>query len=135
MPRYTGGDITEISCQHTLGDFKFAPKSNESYTLDRGGIRVNDDANQITGSGTAIYQKNRVRWMFEGPIAVDFDSDNEMSSLATLAAHPDEGIWTIVLITGDVYKGKGMPVGDLQPDTNAATMTLKISGSGQLEKL
>lgn len=135
MANYIGGDILEIVCQHTLGDFRFAPKANESYTIDRGGIRVNDDASQITGQGTAIYQKNRVRWSMEGPIAVDFKSENEVVGLEKLAESSDEGVWTITLISGVIFKGKGTVVGDLQPDTNTAQMTLKVSGSGKLEKL
>jgi len=135
MAKYIGGDIIEVVCQHTLGEFRFSPKSNEDFTLDPGGIRTNDDANQITGSGQAIYQKNRVRWMAEGAVAVDYASGNEMEKLPLLAEHPDEGTWTITHISGTIWKGKGTIVGDIQPATNTAQMTLKISGSGKLEKL
>lgn len=135
MARYLGGDILEIVCQHTLGEFRFATKSNEDFNIDEGGIRVNDDANQITGNGQAIYQKNRVRWMVEGPIAVDFKAGTEQNTLNNLAEHPDEGTWTITHISGTIWKGKGKPVGDLQPSTNTAQMTLKISGGGKLEGL
>lgn len=136
MAKYLGGDIIEIVCQHpTLGEFRFSPKANESFTLDFGGIRTNDDASQITGNGQAIYQQNRVRWSFEGPIAVDFIANTEMNALPSLAGSSDEGVWTISHISGSIYKGKGIVVGDLQPDTNAATQTLKVSGSGKLEKL
>lgn len=132
---FLGGDILEIVCQHTLGEFRFQPKSNESYTIDPGGIRTGDDANQITSAGQMIAQKNRVRWSFEGPVAVDFDSDNELSNLSKLAAHPELGTWTISLISGVIYKGQGTVVGDLAADSNAATMPLKVAGSGKLEKL
>ena len=135
MARYLGGDILEIVCQHTLGEFRFAVKSNEDFNIDEGGIRVNDDANQITGNGQAIYQKNRVRWMLEGPIAVDFRLGTEQNALNKLAEHPDEGTWTITHISGTIWKGKGKPVGDLQPSTNTAQMTLKVSGGGKLERL
>lgn len=136
MANYLGGDIIEIVCQHpTLGEFRFAPKANESFTFDLGGIRANDDTSQITGAGEAIYQMNRVRWMFEGPVAIDFLSGNEMENLPKLSSDAEQGIWTISNIGGNIWKGKGRPVGDLQQDTNAATMTLKVSGSGKLEKL
>jgi hypothetical protein len=39
------------------------------------------------------------------------------------------------MINGAVYKGKGRPVGDIQTDSNAGTMTLKIAGGGTLEKI
>lgn len=135
MARYLGGDILEIVCQHTLGEFRFAAKSNEDFTVDEGGIRVNDDANQVTGNGQAIYQKNRVRWMLEGPIAIDLATGYEQNALSKMAEHPDEGTWTISHISGVVLKGKGVPVGDLQPSTNTAQMTLKVAGSGKLERL
>lgn len=132
---FLGGDILEIVCQHTLGEFRFQAKSNEAFTLDPGGVRTNDDANQITGGGQMIAQKNRVRWSMEGPIAVDFVSDNELKNLRELAAHPDLGTWTISHISGTIYKGQGTVVGDLNADTNAAQMTLKVAGSGVMEIL
>jgi len=135
MANYIFGDVTEIVCQHTLGEFRFSPKSNESFTFDKGGIRANDDANQITADGQMMSQLNRVRWSAEGPIAVDTISDNELENLANLASHPDLGTWTFSLISGTIYKGKGRPVGDLQADSNAGTMTLKVAGSNKLEKL
>lgn len=135
MAKFIGGDITEVVVQHTLGEFRFFPKSNEDFTLDPGGIRTNDDANQITGAGQAIYQKNRVRWMIEGVVAVDFIAGTEMEKLSLLAEHPDEGVWTITHISGTIWKGKGVVVGDIQPGTNTAQMTLKVSGSGKLERL
>lgn len=135
MARYLGGDILEIVCQHTLGEFRYSPKSNEDFTIDEGGIRVNDDTNQITGNGQAIYQKNRVRPMIEGPIAIDLATGYEQNSLSRMAEHPDEGTWTISHISGVTWKMKGVPVGDLQPSTNTSQMTLKVSGSGKLERL
>ena len=36
MANYIGGDIVEIVCNHpSLGDFRFSPKANESFTLTR----------------------------------------------------------------------------------------------------
>lgn len=133
MENFLGGDITEIVAKHpTLGDVRFHTKSNESYTMDRGGYRNNDDANQLTGSGKAIYQKNRVRWSLEGPVLVDFTSD---ATVEELSASSEEATWVISHISGAIYQGKGMIVGDLQPDTNTAQMTLKVSGGGKLEKI
>lgn len=136
MANYTGGDILEAVCNHpVLGSFRFQAKANEAFTLDKGGIRNADDTNSITGSGQAIYQKNRARWSLEGQVAVDFLSDNEMAGLSALAASPIEGIWTLSHISGAIYKGSGMPVGDLNPDTNTAQIKLKVAGSNQLQKI
>lgn len=136
MANFIGGDIIEAVCSHpTLGDFRFQAKSNESFTMDKGGIRTNDDANSVTGAGEMIQQMNRVLWSVEGPVAVDMLSDNEIDGVPKLAASPELGTWTFTHISGAIYKGKGKPVGDIQWDTNTAQKTLKVAGGGQLEKI
>lgn len=136
MPKYTGGDLLEITCNHpTLGNFVFATKSNESYTLDPGGMRSNDDANMVTGAGDFIDQTNRVRWGFEGPIMADFNSGNEIDNLPLLAQSPELGTWTFSHISGVVWRGRGKFVGDINVDTNTAQITAKLAGGGILEKL
>lgn len=135
MANYTNGDVEEIVCQHTLGEFRFYPKANESGTLDKGGVRANDDASQVTSNGQMMSQMNRVRWSFEVPIAVDTINDKEAEDVNNLMKHPDLGVWTFSMLNGAVYKGKGRPVGDSQADTNAGTMTLKVAGGGVLEKI
>lgn len=136
MPKFIGGDLTEITCNHpTLGSFNFATKSNESYTLDPGGKRSNDDAGMVAGDGTFIDQMNSVRWSFEGPLMADFDSGNELENLPKLAASSELATWTFSHISGVVWTGKGKIVGDINVDTNTAQMTAKLAGGGILEKL
>ena len=136
MPKYTGGDLIEITCNHpTLGNFNFATKSNESYSLDPGGKRSNDDAAMVAGDGTFIDQINNVRWSFEGPLIADFDSGNEIENLPKLAESIELGTWTFSHITGVVWTGKGKLVGDISIDTNTAQLTAKIAGGSKLEKL
>lgn len=136
MANYIFGDADEIVCQHTLGEFRFAPKSNESFTVDMGGVRVNDDANQVTANGQNMKQMNRAKWSVEGPVAVDMTSTNTtLDDIAKLCAHPDDGVWTFSFLNGAIFRGKGSPVGDVQGDSNAGTVTLKVSGGGKLEKL
>lgn len=136
MPKYIGGDITEIVCSHpTLGDFRFQAKSNEAFTIDAGGVRNNDDANSVTGAGSLIQQKNRVGWSVEGSIVTDFSSGNETEKLPQIAESAEEATWSFTHISGTIWQGKGIIVGDLQPDTNAATMSLKIFGGGVLRKI
>ena len=134
MPK--GGDLIEITWNHpTLGTGSIYPKANESSTYDPGGLRSADDANMIDGAGRMIDQVSRVRWSMETTIAVDLVDENTMQVLANLAASPQEADWTFTNANGSVYKGKGKPVGDLQPDGLASTMTLKVSGGGTLQKL
>lgn len=136
MPKYAGGDLLEITVNHpTLGNFNFATKANESYTLDPGGYRSNDDANGVSGDGTFIDQVNRVRWSFEGPIIADFDSNNELENLPLLAESSELGTWTFSHISGVVWTGKGKFVGDIQVDTNTAQISGKIAGSNRIQKL
>jgi len=126
MANYSFGDIDEIVCQHALGDFRFEGKSGESYTLDMGGIRANDDANQVTTGGKLMSQLNRVRGSFEGVVANDTENQ-AITDAAKLSGHPELGTWTISFNNGKVLKGKGRPVGDIQEDSNAGTFTLKIA--------
>lgn len=136
MPKFIGGDIVEIVCKHPdLGEFRFQVKSNESFNVDPGGLRSNDDANMISGAGDMIDQINRVRPSMEGPVAVDLISGNEIDNLPELAASPILGVWTLTHISGKVYKMSGKPVGDLVVDSNTAQLPLKVAGSGKLETL
>ena len=132
----TGGDLIEVTCNHpTLGSFNFNTKAGEAYTMDPGGYRSNDDASGITGNGVFMDQVSRVRWSFEGPLAVDFISDNEVSNLPLLAESYELATWTFSHISGVVWRGKGKIVGDFNVDTLAASSTVKIAGGGKLEKL
>ncbi len=133
---FVAGDMEEIVCSHSeLGDFRFQAKANEDYTIDSGGIRNNDDANSVTGSGQAIVVKNRRGWEVEGPIACDLASAYEEEALNALAAHPVDGVWTFSHISGMIRKGTGRPVGDIQAAGNTGQMSIKIAGGGKLEKI
>lgn len=136
MPKFIGGDIVELVCKHpTLGESRYQVKANETFNVDTGGLRSNDDANMVSGGGEMIDQINRIRPSMEGPVVVDFISGNELNNLTALAASPDQGTWTLSHISGAVYKMKGKPVGDLVADSNTAQMPLKIAGSGRMEQL
>ena len=136
MAIYITGDVIEVVVNHpVLGSYRFSPKANEAFTLDKGGIRTDDDESSVTGGGQGIYKKNMKRWSIEGPAAVDFLSDNEMGGLNALSASPVEGIITITHISGQIYKATGMPVGEQKTDTNTGTVSMKFAGGGNLEPL
>lgn len=126
MANYSFGDCDEIVCQHSTGEYRFKPKSNEDSTVDPGGIRANDDANQITSDGILMSQLNRVRGSVEQPVAVN-NNLFELNNASLLAGHPDLGTWTFSYLNGIILKGKGRPVADLQYASNAGTMTLKVA--------
>lgn len=137
MANTLGGDILEITFNHpTIGAGRFAPKANEDTTFDKGGFRATDDANGVDGSGAPITQLNRVRWMFEGPVAWDNGNDPDAADrLIQLSGSPVDADWTFTHINGNVYAGKGRPVGDIQVNANSGIISMKISGGGTLDKI
>ncbi|OJV51646.1 MAG: hypothetical protein BGO31_00130 [Bacteroidetes bacterium 43-16] len=132
-----GGDIIEVTVNHpTLGTGIFKIKSNEGSTFDLGGIRKNDDANQIATDGSIIRQMNMAAWSFELTAVNDTVASKPAAEfVCDLQASPEEGDWTFTFINGTVYGGLGSPVGDVQPDANVATFTLKVNGGGKLKKI
>ena len=125
------GDIIEITYNHpTLGSGTFFPKAGEGNTYDPGGIRTADDAAMIAGDGSPIWQKNRTRGSFEVVIENDQNVRNDAQKISDLMASNEPADWTFEVINGTVWCGSGMPVGDIQPDINAGTMTLKVAGGG-----
>lgn len=136
MANFISGDMKEIFCSHPeLGELRLYPKSNESFTVDRGGVSVNDDENSIAGNGEMIKQMNARLWSVEGPVPVDMISDIESDMLNKLSAHPINGTWTFTHISGAVFQGKGCPVGTSNFDSNTGVQTLKVAGGGKLGKI
>lgn len=135
MANFVFGDVQEIVCNHLGNTYRFYPKANETFNVDKGGIRTNDDANQTTTDGQMMRQLNRFRWMFDGPIAADTTSDAEFNALNIMSGSPVSGTWQFSLISGAIYKGVGSPVGDVKYDSNTGIITLKISGNRELEKI
>lgn len=133
---YIAGDVLEITYNHSvLGSGVIFCKANESGTIDRGGYRTNDDANQVTGDGQMIRQINRVLGSFEMPIAWDMTDIDEQQKISDLSENPVLADWTINHISGAIWAGRGCPVGDIQADTNTAVMTLKLAFEGKLKKI
>lgn len=135
MANFVFGDVLNIVVTHLGTTYRFSPKSNESGTLDPGGIRGNDDKNQITSNGQMMRQLNRERWLVDCPIACDTIGNTEFTALNIMAASPVLGSWQFELISGAIYIGQGCPVGEISTDTNAGTIPLKVSGNGELQKI
>lgn len=123
------GDITEINYSHpTLGSGVFFPIANQGNTYDKGGLRNSDDANSITSAGLVV-QKNRVRGFFEVIIENDMNNRQDAEKLNALAESGTSATWTFSLVNGSVFKGLGIPVGDIQADTNTGQLTLKVASA------
>lgn len=135
---YSGGDILEITYNHSvLGSGTIFCKAAEDGTIDLGGIRTADDENNVTGDGQMIQQMNRVLASFETPpIAWDMTNVDELSRLSALAASPVLGDWTISVVNGSIWGGKGKPVGDLKGNTNTGLVeSIKLNFENQLKQI
>lgn len=130
---FFGGDIKEFKVEHpTLGSFVFEPKANEDTESNRGGVRINDDDNGLTASGSIILSGSVTRPYIQPTLAWNNEVDdflNEWAASAELATT------TYTLINGDVFRGKTIPVGDIKPSTLNATIQVKFAGSGVFQKI
>lgn len=133
---FVAGDLTEITYNHPdVGTGRFYPKAGEDGTFDLGGYTSNDDAQMIAGNGGMIDQMNAKRWSLEATVAWDMNDTNELDNLRKLASSPKPATWTVTHINGTVWGATGKPVGDVQGNSNAGTIGLKISGGGVMAKI
>lgn len=131
--KYFGGDLLELKVEHpTLGSKTLEPKANEDNESDAGGIRMNDDDSQITGTGSIILSGTRTRPYLQVIVATNdvitkyLEDWAESAELATI---------TYTKINGDVHRGKAIPVGDIKPSQQNATVQVKLAGSGKFVKI
>lgn len=124
------GDIVEIRYSHpTIGQGVFKAKAKESNSYDIGGFRNEDDANKINSAGELINTKNRVRGFFECVVEDDMNIENSARTATELAADTVAADWTFSVVNGAVFSGSGIIVGDIQPDIDAGTFTLKVAAA------
>lgn len=133
---FVGGDILEVTYTHpVVGSGSFFPKAGEDFTFDPGGVRSEDNEDGIAGNGEMIDTMTRKRWSMEGPIANDMNDFNDLDVLKKLAAHPVAANWTVSIINGTVWGGKGKPVGEIKASVKNSSIPIKISGSGDMRKI
>jgi hypothetical protein len=122
------GDIKELSYNNaTLGlQGTFKVKSNEGNTYDPGGVRTNDDTAQATTTGEMIIQQNYKLGMLSVVIANDM-SLKTADICAQLAAAETLTVWTFTVINNRSFKGSGMLVGDIVPNIQDSTLSIKIN--------
>lgn len=123
-----GGDILTLSYKNATvglqGDFKV--KANEGNTYDPGGVRVNDDATQVTSAGEPVWQQNMKLGMISATIINDMQSDTA-NICKQLAGAQSDTTWTWTMINIKTYTGVGMIVGDIVPNINDSTLAIKIN--------
>lgn len=131
-----GGDIEEVRVTHpTLGSRVFFAKAAEDNDYDLGGFRNEDDENMIDGSGELIVKKNRKRGYLQVVLSIDQDVREDDKFLNDIAESTDLADWTWSVVTGRVYGGKGTIVGDIQPNQNASTCSIKVAFGGRVQKI
>lgn len=125
---FVGGDTIEAKVTHpAVGTFTFLFKSDEDCTVDLGGFKSDDDEMGITGSGAFIDKMNRKRASIEfPPVSWEQVGANELDVLQILQDSPILGDWTVANVSGQIYAGKGKPVGDLKGNANTAQIPLTV---------
>lgn len=122
------GDIIDITFNHPdLGSGRFSPMAANSNSYDVGGFRNSDDAGMVTGNGDLVVKKNRVRAYFDCLVEDDMNIAEDAVKAAALAESNKLAEWTFSLSNGTVWRGSGVVVGDIQPDTDAGTFQLKVA--------
>ena len=129
------GDVTEITVNHPdLGNRTLFPVANQGNKFFAGGLTNADDANGVTSNGELIVTKTRGVGFFEVLIEDDSNEREDANFIKQLAESPKPATYTLSLINGTVWSGKGVPVGNYEVDLNAGTMPLKVN-SGNFTKL
>ena len=122
-----GGSIQEFSVAGRTFTVAFDADSNRKV----GGFEVEVQAN---GNGTGRIIMTRVNWMLDG-INAEIDDDREDQEFLQDIA--DAGVFVaidITFVSGDVYQGDGVVVGELQKSSQSATAPVSLSGTGKLTK-
>lgn len=129
------GYFEEVNAVHSVaGNRKFDLKSGEDSELDRGGLRIVDDENNRSASGKLIVQYENKQPYIQFTCLVDGDLEDYIQDLI---ANSDQEIpqWTLTHISGDIYTGNGVIVGDVKPNRNAGTVQIKVAFEDELLKI
>ena len=130
MASTTHGDIKEITYTHpVIGAGRFRPKSGEGNTYNIGGFMNNDDSNSISSDGDLIMSKNRVRGSLEAVVvnSTAIGEDSDAQTLQDLQNSPIAADWTFTTMADAVFAASGHPVGEITPDLNAGTFSIKLA--------
>ena len=130
MASTTHGDIKEITYNHpVIGSGRFRPKSGEGNTYNIGGFMNNDDSNSISSDGDLIMTKNRVRGTLEAVVvnSTAIGESSDAQTLQDLMNSSTPADWTFTTVADAVFAASGFPVGEVTPDLNAGTFTMKLA--------
>lgn len=126
MSTVFGGDILAIGYNNPdLGTGYFYPIAGEAFTLEIGGFRNADDGT-VDGAARLIVAKNRKAGRISGPVSNDMYTSRELEVAKALSSVTSETTFTIQHSNGITYGGVGVPVGDLELDTDKSRFTLTL---------
>jgi len=129
------GYFVEVSCKHSIvGNKVFDLKSGEDSEVDRGGFRIVDDENNRTSSGQLIVQYENKQPYIQVVAAVDGETEDYIQDLIKESINEVPN-WTLTHISGDIYAGAGVIVGDVKPNRNAGTLQFKVAFENELLRI
>lgn len=127
------GDVLQIDIQHDeFGDRTVEFKSGEDCTWNKGGFVSTDDDSNITSTSQRINQKNMKPWQVSFTIGLN---DEDCDYFQNLSGAATEATWTLTFMSGVIRTGTGTPVDPIEANEQAGTMSVKVQGSGQLNKI
>jgi len=123
-----GGSVQSIS----IGGRIFHAAADSDSNRKLGGFENEFQAN---GDGTGRLIKTRVGWMISDLNVEIDDSAGDAEFLQEIADNNSlDNVIAVTYASGVVYQGKGNIVDNLEISSNAATVSLSLSGPGNLEK-
>jgi len=137
MAGIVAGDFKDVKVTSpTLGSRTLYFVSDTDGTVDMGGYRADDGANNIDGGGRPINKWKQTRWMVKGTVSWNMEDPNgdELSFAVACAQDPNQLNCTFTHVNGSVWVGTGVFTGDLQGSTKDGQFDITLSGGGILQK-
>ena len=122
-----GGSVESVG----IAGRTFPVAADADGSRDLGGY---SNENQPNGDGSARTIKTRKVWMMSG-LTLEIDDDRQDQEYIQDIANGSAAVsLTFTMVSGVVYQGTGLPVGDLKASSQSATMPVDFSGSGVLKQ-
>lgn len=122
-----GGSIESVSIDNQL----FAVTADADATMSLGGFT---NEVQPNGNGTSRIVKTRVPWSITGLMLASDDDAASWEFLQGIADGNEYVPCTIRMASGVTYQGTGTITDALERSTQGATISLSLSGQGQLSQ-
>jgi len=119
-----GGSVQEVSIKGRT----FAATADADTTRKLGGF---ENEVQVNGDGTTRVVKTRMPWNF-GDLVLDVnDSRGDQEFLQGIANAAEDVAISITYASGVTYQGTGTVIGEIVMNSQNATVTIEVGGSGE----